>query len=152
MALTHTNKIKYRYTAGGIELEKEVIKTESHGGEMSLSQQIVTSGGPKPGTETTDIDLEFFEFTTAAQAKSVYLRLDGFNAELYANGSAGTKMIDLEDGEPFVWSYNDGIDYPPGNSNVMKDSTTKLTVQPDVGAGTDTTGTIEVRVLYNPLD
>ena len=113
---------------------------------MNISEAITTDSS----SETADIDLEYFEFTTATQAKSVYIRLDGFNGAIYANGSGGTKMTDLDDGEPYVWSYNGGTDFPAGNSNPMVNSTTKLTVKPDAGAGTDTAGTIVVKVLYDP--
>ena len=40
--------------------------------------------------------------------------------------------------------------FPVGATNPMVDSTTKLTVIPDSGAGTGTAGTIIVKVLYGP--
>ena len=147
MAFSHTNKVTYRYdTSQGSSIEKSVSKVETAGAEMNVSETVTTDGS----SETADIDLEYFEFTTAAQAKSVYLRIDGYNCALYANGSAGTKMADLDDGVPYVWSYNGGTAFPPGQSNPMVDSTTKLTVKPDAGAGTATEGTLTVNVLYDP--
>jgi len=147
MSFTHTNKVRYQYVSGSVNVLKEVSKVETAGAEMNISEAITTDSV----TEENDIDLEYFEFTTAAQAKSVYIRLDGFNGALYANGSSGGDlMVDLDDGEPFVWSYGGGTSFPPGNSNPMKNSTLKLTVKPDAGAGTETAGTITVSVLYDP--
>ena len=146
MAFTHTNEIRYRYTTGDAVVEKIVSVVETDGAEINVSEAIVTDAS----TDTTAIDLEFFEFTTAAQAKSVYLRLDGFNGALYANGSSGTKMKDLDNGIPYVWSSNSTNNFPAGATNPMVDSTTKLTVIPDSGAGTGTAGTIIVKVLYGP--
>ena len=145
MAFTHTNEIRYRYTTGDGVVEKIVSQAETDGAEMNVSEAIVTAD-----PETTAIDLEYFEFTTAAQAKSVYLRLDGFDGALYANGSGGTKMKDLDNGIPYVWSSNSTNNFPAGATNPMVDSTTKLTVVPDSGAGTDTAGTIIVKILYGP--
>ena len=147
MAFTHTNEIRYRYTTGDGVVEKIVSQAETDGAEMNVSEAIVTDSS----SEETDIDLEYFEFTTAAQAKSVYLRLDGFNGALWANGSSsGTKMKDLDNGVPYVWSSNSAANFPAGATNPMVDSTTKLTVQPDAGAGTGTAGTIIVKILYGP--
>jgi len=146
MAFTHTNEIRYRYTTGDGLVEKIVSQAETDGAEMNVSEAIVTDSS----SEETDIDLEYFEFTTAAQAKSVYLRLDGFNGALYANDSGGTLMKDLDDGIPYVWSSNSAANFPAGATNPMVDSTTKLTVQPDAGAGTGTAGTIIVKILYGP--
>ena len=154
MALTHTNKIRWRYTpGGGTEVEKEIAKTETDGAELSISQQIVTD----IGTETANILLEYFEYTTANRTKSLYLRLDGFNGDIYATGTDGAgggsaKMTGLIDGEPYVWSYNGGSGFPLGAENIMRSSTTGLVVQPLAGAGTGVTGTFELRVLYDPLD
>ena len=146
MAFTHTNEIRYKYTAGSTVVEKTVSVVETDGAEINVSEAIVTDAT----TEDADIDLEYFEFTTKAQAKSVYLRLDGFNGALYANGSGGTLMKDLDDGIPYVWSSNSAANFPAGATNPMVDSTTKLTVQPDAGAGTGTAGTIIVKILYGP--
>ena len=146
MAFTHTNEIRYRYTTGDGVVEKIVSQAETDGAEMNVSEAIVTDSS----SEETDIDLEYFEFTTAAQAKSVYLRLDGFNGALYANGSGGTLMKDLDDGIPYVWSSNSAANFPAGATNPMVDSTTKLTVKPDGSQGTGTAGTIIVKVLYGP--
>ena len=145
MAFTHTNEIRYRYTTGSAVVEKIVSVVETDGAEINVSEAIVTAD-----PETTDIDLEYFEFTTAAQAKAVYLRLDGFDGALYANGSGGTLMKNLDNGIPYVWSSNSTNNFPVGATNPMVDSTTKLTVKPDAGAGIATAGTIIVKVLYGP--
>lgn len=147
MAFTHTNEIRYKYTAGSTVVEKTVSVVETDGAEINVSEAIVTDAT----TDTTDIDLEYFEFTTKAQAKAVYLRLDGFNGALWANGSgSGTKMKDLDNGVPYVWSSNSAANFPAGATNPMVDSTTKLTVTPVSGAGTGIAGTIIVKVLYGP--
>ncbi len=146
MSFTHTNQVTYRYTAGGVTDQLPISKSETGGAEMNVSQSITTDGV----TETADIDLEYFEYQLASQALSCYIRLDGFDGGLFANGSAGTLMVDLQDGVPYVWSKNSGSDFPAGNTNPMVDATTKLTVQPDAGAGNDTAGTITVKVLYDP--
>ena len=153
MALTHTNKIRYVYTAGGMALEKEITKTETDGAEMSISQQVVTSDT----VETSGLLLEYFDFQTSNRAKSIYVKNSGFNCDLFATGTNGAgggsaKMTGLMDGEPYVWSYNGGTGFPMGSVNIMKDSTTGLVIHPLVGAGTDTTGTIDIRVLYDPID
>lgn len=59
-------------------------------------------------------------------------------------------MADLDNGEPYVWSYNSGTDFPAGNTNPMVDATDMLRITPDAGAGTDTAGTLTVKVLYDP--
>ena len=146
MAFTHTNEIRYRYTTGSAVVEKIVSVVETDGAEINVSEAIVTDAS----TEAADIDLEYFEFTTAAQAKAVYLRLDGFDGALYANGSGGTLMKNLDNGIPYVWSSNSTNNFPVGATNPMVDSTTKLTVKPDAGAGIATAGTIIVKVLYGP--
>ena len=153
MALTHTNKVRWRYTAGGTQISDELTTKETDGAVISISQQIVTNHT----AETSGILLEYFEFTTANRAKSLYLKLDGFNGDVYATGTDGagggsSKMTGLFDGEPYVWSYNNGSGFPAGSENVMRGSTTGLVVHPLAGAGTTTTGTFDLRVLYDPID
>ena len=90
MAFTHTNEIRYRYTTGDGVVEKIVSQAETDGAEMNVSEAIVTDST----TEESDIDLEYFEFTTAAQAKSVYLRLDGFDGAFIMVAMFFTQLID----------------------------------------------------------
>jgi len=146
MAFTHTNEIRYRYTTGDGLIEKTATRSETSGAEMNVSEAITTDAV----TETADIDLEYFEFTTAAQAKAVYLRLDGFDGSLYANGGSGTLMKSLVDGQPYTWSDNGGDNFPVGATNPLVDNTTRLTVVPASGAGTGTAGTVTVKILYDP--
>lgn len=148
MAYTHTNKIVYAYTAGGAEQGKTVSKSETHGAEMNVSQAITTDAS----SETANIDLEYFEFTTKLQARSVFIMLTGFNGALYGGVAGASKMVDLDDGEPYVWSSSDGStgNFPAGNTNPMIDATDRLRITPDAGAGTGTSGTITVKVLYDP--
>jgi hypothetical protein len=146
MSFTHTNKITFDYLSGGSSLSKAVSKTETSGAEINISEAVTTDGS----SETTNIDLSYFEFQTAAKAVSVYLRIDGFNCALYGGASGASKMADLDNGEPYVWSYNSGTDFPAGNTNPMVDATDMLRITPDAGAGTDTAGTLTVKVLYDP--
>ena len=146
MSFTHTNKVRYQYVSGSVNVLKEISKVETAGAEMNVSEAITTDASD----EDADIDLLHFDFADASQAKSVYLRLDGFNGGLWANGTGGTLMADLVDGEPFVWSDNGGLNFPPGRTNPLIDSIAKLTVHPADGAGTGTAGTITVSVLYDP--
>jgi hypothetical protein len=145
MAYSHTNKIIYNYTAGGSTTQSSISKTETWGAEMNVSHPCITHSV----TETTDIDIDYFDFPTAAQARSVYLRMDGYNCALYG-GDGTAKMVDLDDGEPYVWSYNGTVDFPAGNANPMENATVLLRVTPDAGAGTSTSGNLTVRVLYDP--
>jgi len=153
MAFTHTNKITYTYTAGGLNTTSIVSKAETWGAEMNISEEVTTAGGIGEDAR----DLEYFEFTTKTQARSVMLLMTGdgvntFDCALWANGTGGTKMADLVDGEPFVWSSSDGStgNFPPGNENPMVDSTTKLTVKPVDETLESITGTLTVKVLYDP--
>ena len=149
MAFTHTNRITYQYVAGGNTEQTAVSQAETAGAEMNVSEVVTALATP-----TDDIDLEYFEFTTKAQARSVYLKLDGFDGAVWANGSsAGTKMKDLVSGQPYVWSYNATNNFPEGAENPMVDTTTKLTVVPANGTTTVTEGdtaTLTVKVLYDP--
>lgn len=146
MSYSHTNKIVYSYTAGGADLTKTVSKTETSGAEINISEAVTTDSS----SETAAIDLSYFEFELAAKAVSVYLRIDGFNCELKGGVAGASSMANLDDGEPYVWSYNGSSDFPAGNTNPMVNATDMLKIIPDAGAGTDTAGTLTVKVLYDP--
>lgn len=147
MAFTHINTIRTSYSAGGVVIANDVSKTETAGAEINISEAI-TTGDP----ETTDIDFDYFVFELANRARSVFIKLDGFNGALYAENSSAvqTKMLDLDNGEPYSWSYNGASDFPVGNTNPMVNDTVKLIVRPDAGAGVATAGTLTVKVLYDP--
>ena len=150
MAFTHTNKITYSYTAGGVDAVKAISRSESAGAEINISKAITTNSS----VETADISLDYFEFQEKDQARSVYILLTGFNGTLKGGVSGGSTMVaDLKNGEPYVWSSSDGStnNFPAGNTNPMVDATDELIVKPDAGSGTDTDGTITVRVLYAPM-
>ena len=145
MSFSHTNNVRYYYTAGGSTTSVSVSKSETAGGEMNVSETVVLTDA-----STADVDISDFEFATAAGAKSVYLLAEGANVSLWANGSsAGTKMADLDDGIPYVWSYNGAVNFPPGQTNPMVSSTAKLSVKPDSAPAGDTNLTLTVRVLYD---
>jgi hypothetical protein len=147
MAFSHTNKINYSYTAGGVTASKNVTKTETSGAEINISEAITTDAS----TATTPIDIDHFEFADASQAVSVYIRIDGFDCEIKGGASGAVSMISmLADGEPYVWSYNGGDDFPAGNSNPLEDNTDMLKVVPKSDAGLETAGTLTVKVLYDP--
>ena len=145
MSFTHTNKVRYQYVSGSVNVLKEVSKAETAGAEMNVSSGCVLL---KP-TETA-LTLENFEFATAAQAKSVYLRLDGYNGELFGGVGGVTSMADLVDGEPYVWSDNGGLNFPPGRTNPMVNATDMLKLVPAAGGDVGATGTLTVSVLYDP--
>lgn len=148
MAFTHINTIRTSYSAGGVVIANDVSKTETAGAEINISEAIATDAV----TETTDIDFDYFVFELANRARSVFIKLDGFNGALYAENSSAvqTKMLDLDNGEPYSWSYNGASDFPVGNTNPMVNDTVKLIVRPDAGAGVATAGTLTVKVLYDP--
>jgi len=145
MAFTHTNKVRYNYISGSVNSLKEVIKVETDAAEMNVSEEYVLADPTE-----TPLTLEYFEFTTAAKAKSVYLRLDGYNGTLKGGVDGASTMKALVDGEPFVWSYNGGTSFPPGTSNPMVDATDMLLLVPDAGQTIGATGTLTVSVLYDP--
>ncbi|MQF98148.1 MAG: hypothetical protein FI729_01260 [SAR202 cluster bacterium] len=145
MAFSHTNQIAFTYTAGGTSAKKTISRTETSGAEMNVSEAVTTDAS----TATTPIDIDGFEFATKAKAVSVYLRIDGFDCELKGGASGATKMADLVDGEPYVWSGTGG-DFPAGNENPMVDATDMLKVVPASDAGLETAGTLTVKVLYDP--
>lgn len=152
MAFTHTNKVRYTYVAGGVTDLKEISKTESSSAEINISH-VVTMGA----TVTDDLDVPGFEFADASQAVSIYARLDGVNGAIYCDASSGgDKIADLDDGVPYVWSYNGGTSFPPGNTNTLVDGTTSLVVKPDAYDATtnplavnEGEATITFRVLYD---
>ena len=145
MSLSHTNELRYTYNSGGEKKVKTISKTETDSAEMNVSEEYVL------GTPTeTPLTLEYFEFTTAAKAKSVYLRLDGYNGTLKGGVDGASTMKALVDGEPYVWSYNGGTSFPPGTANPMVDATDMLLLVPDAGQTPGTTGTLTVSVLYDP--
>ena len=155
MAFTHTNKVAYTYSAGGVNENKTISVAETEDAEINIDYllYIVT-----PTNGTKEYDVPGFEFTTAAAAVSTHFRLDGVNGALWANGASGTKITDLEDGVPYVWTKNGGISHPAGTSNKMVNSTAKLTIVPDAFHETtnakhavDNAVTLKVRVLYDPL-
>ena len=147
MAFTHTNKITYSYTAGGSSVGSIISKTETAGAELNLSEQITI-----PALSSANITISDFEFAEKDQARSVILKSDGAPVTLYANSEAGGNLMGaaLADGEPYVWSYNGGDDFPLGNSNPMIDSTASLIVKPGNAKEDDRAVTITIRVLYDP--
>jgi len=160
MSFTHTNSVRYSYKAGGVTTSKTVDVEETGSGEINVSEEILFHASTHGGTYQYDIT--GFEFQTAANAVSTYFLLEGVNGAIWANGGAssgGTKITDLDDGVPYVWSKNGGVNFPSGTSNKMVDSTAKLTVIPDPYdadtnpkhnqvSGTNTF-TITARVLYD---
>lgn len=147
MSFSHTNKVTFQYTAGGVTTTTNVSKTETSGAEINLSEAVTTDAS----VETTAIDIDHFQIDDASQAVSVYIRIDGFDCELKGGAAGAVTMITtLSDGEPYVWSFNGGTDFPTGNANPLEDSTDILKIVPKAGAGLETAGTLTVRVLYDP--
>ena len=165
MPFTHTNKVAYTYSAGGVNENKTVSLAKT--GDAEINLDLVVTHTATDGTRHYDIP--GFEFADASKAISTHFRLDGVNGAVYANvtnlatGAGGTKLIDLDDGVPAVWSVNGSVSHPLGTANpfspggVDKDDITSLTINPDVyndpdnlGNVVDGTMTLKVRVLYNP--
>ena len=59
MDFSHTNSIRYKYTAGGVEADKTIAKTETGSAEINIEHE-VTMGA----TVTADLDIPGFEFAT----------------------------------------------------------------------------------------
>ena len=80
------------------------------------------------------------------------LRSDGAAVTHYANSEGVSNLMGaaLADGEPYVWSYNGGTDFPNGNSNPMIDSTASIIVKPAASDSAERTPTITIKVLYDP--
>jgi hypothetical protein len=147
MSFSHTNSVRYNYTGGVASVPTTITKTETAGAEMNISEQIVAALTP-----TNPILLPHFDFDLAVNAKSVYLRLDGFPSGTLKGGAGGTSTMKvLVDGEPFVWSYNNGTSFPVGNANPMVDGTASLSLVPPADTVPESTGTLTVSVLYDPV-
>jgi len=149
MAISHTNEIRYRYTNSGSTTTVTVTKTETSGAELNLSE-LFTADGTDPSGKL--IAISGVEFEAKDKARSVMLKIDGFDAKVWANSEGDANlMADLFDGEPYVWSYNSAENFPEGSTNPMKDSTTKLQVQPSGSTlGAAASGTLTLEVLYDP--
>ena len=153
MALTHTNKIRYYYTAGGTTLDTSVTKTQSAGAEANVSESITQALGNVAATTIAG-----FEFTTKNTAKSVYLKQTGYpsGVGLYINGAGGALIAALDDGVPYVWtSGNPAVlgeeNFPAGRANPLHDSITALYVKPSGdGDAAEQTIAVELKVLYDP--
>lgn len=148
MALTHTNAVRYRYTAGGGLNEKEVTRTVTGGAETNVSETLTVTLGT-----TTAQDITGFDFVDASSAISVYMMVDGYasGVSLYANGTGGTLMATLEDGVPYVWTSGT-TNFPPGQTNPMVNSTAKITALPSgAGSAAEQTVNVNVKVLYDPI-
>ena len=163
MAFTHTNKVAYTYSAGGVNESKTISLAKTGGAEINLDTTVtlgIVDGG------TAYYDIPGFEFADASTAISTHFRLDGVNGKIYANGTAGsgaTFLMDLDDGVPAVWSVNGSVSHPLGTENPFSpsgsdlDDIVLLSIRPDVhdaddnpGNTVDTVITLKVRVLYDP--
>lgn len=164
MSFTHTNKVRYTYNAGGVNEVKEISLTKTGEAEINLDLTVThtNAGG------ATHYIIPGFDFADASSAISTSFRLDGVNGAIYADatataGTGATKLLDLDDGVPAVWSVNGSVAHPLGTANpfspggVDKDAIVNLTIKPDIyndpdnlGNVVDGTMTLKVRVLYNP--
>lgn len=163
MPFTHTNKVVYTYSAGGVNESKTISLAKTGGAEINLDTTVtlgIVDGG------TAYYDIPGFEFADASTAISTHFRLDGVNGKIYANGTAGvgaTFLMDLDDGVPAVWSVNGSVSHPLGTVNpfspggVDTDAIESLSVRPDAYDEDDNPNnadtkeiTLKVRVLYDP--
>ena len=165
MTFTHTNKVAYTYSAGGVNENKTVSLAKTGSAEINLDLAVVHTATDG----TRHYNIPGFDFADASSAISTHFRLDGVNGAIYANvtnlatGEGGTELINLDDGVPAVWSVNGSVAHPLGTANpfspggVDKDAIINLTINPDAynettnpGNVVDGTMTLKVRVLYNP--
>ena len=184
MAFTHQNKVTTSYTAGGVLNEKSVTKNESADAEINISASVANAAGAaRSGT----IDIPEFNMTDGGDARSVFLMLDGYAGTLYASGIGSqtyaggtkqaffisqnsktilapsgniTKIKDLADGEPYVWSYNGGSNFPASATNPLPaddqasvagaGGISGIFVIPNDDVAAETACTLTVRVLYDP--
>ena len=157
MAFNHENRITYRYTAGGSSETKEIVITETEEAEINLSYTVAMGS-----TVTAALVVPGFEFADSTKAVSVYFRLDGVNGKILGDGAGhsagGTLMANLDDGVPFVWSKNGGVNFPAGATNPMTSTAaTALNITPDAHhavtnplAIDGNSVTLTVKVLYDP--
>lgn len=146
MPFSHTNQITYSYQAGGQNSIKTVSVVETAGAEINISESL-TAGDPS----TTALVINGFEFQTAAQARSIYIRVDGFDCTVRGNdGVADYDIKALENGKPFVWSHNNTNNFPPDARNPLEDGTVSISVVPNGSTEVGATGSIEMKVLYDP--
>ena len=177
MAFTHQNKVTTSYTAGGVLNEKSVTKNESADAEINISASVAAgSAAARSGTKA----IPEFHMADGGDARSVFLMLNGYGGTLYASGIGDfnatyaqqngegimvpalniTKIKDLADGEPYVWSYNGGSNFPASATNPLPaddqasvagaGGISGIFVIPNGAPATDTACTLTVRVLYDP--
>ena len=184
MAFSHTNRVTTAYTAGGVLNETAVSKTESADAEINISASVTNAAGAaRSGT----IDIPEFHMADGGDARSVFLKLDGYGGTLYASGIGSqtyaggtkqaffitqnsktilapsgniTKIKDLADGEPYVWSYNGGNNFPSSATNPLPaddqasvagaGGISGIFVIPNDDVAAETPCTLTVRVLYDP--
>ena len=177
MAFSHTNRVTTAYTAGGVLNETAVSKTESADAEINISASVAAgTGAARSGTK----DIPEFHMSDGGDARSVFLKLDGYGGTLYASGIGDfnatyaqqngegvmvpalniTKIKDLADGEPYVWSYNGGNNFPSSATNPLPaddqasvagaGGISGIFVIPNGAPDASAPCTLTVRVLYDP--
>ena len=177
MAFTHQNKVTTSYTAGGVLNEKAVTKNETADAEINISASVAAgSAAARSGTKP----IPEFHMADGGDARSVFLMLNGYGGTLYASGIGDfnatyaqqngegilvpalniTKIKDLADGEPYVWSYNGGSNFPSSATNPLPaddqasvagaGGISGIFVIPNGAPAADTACTLTVRVLYDP--
>jgi len=143
MSFTHTNSIRYIYTANGIEQAKTAEVSETGTGEANVSETWTLSASP-----LTVQNISFFNLEAKGQVLSSYIMVDGCAGTL-VDQSDGDIAV-LADGVPHVWSKNSGTDFPIGATNPMNDSIVGLKFTPSGAlAIEDAVVTLTVRVLFD---
>jgi len=144
MSFTHTNKVRYEYTAGAVIETKQTEGSETGSGEANVSKTWVLSASP-----LTVQEIEYFNFELKAQALSTFIMVAGCNGII--KDQTGTTLATLTNGVPQVWSKGSGTPFPVGSVNPMVDGITKLTFTPS-GAGLaieNASVTLTIRVLFD---
>jgi hypothetical protein len=155
MAISHTNRIRYNYSAGSSSQAKDVSVTETAGGSIAISEAFTIGATPTDTLVVTD-----FNVPTPADVKSVYIvaeQTGSAGGGTLATGSfanqGGASAIGpdpVNAGEPIVWSDNGGNNFPQDASNPFLAAATSLEYTPDAGLAQNDEVTIIAYVLYDP--
>jgi len=143
MSFSHTNKIRYIYSAGGVDNTTEVSAVETGTGEANVSETWTLGGSP-----LTQQILDHFTLEEKGQVLSVFLLVEGCNGTLVDDSDVAVAV--LTKGVPVVWSKGGGTSFPVGSTNPMNDGMEGLKFTPSGADAVDGASvTLTVRVLFD---
>tara|TARA_R110002167_G_scaffold250811_2_gene456998 strand:+ start:959 stop:1396 length:438 start_codon:yes stop_codon:yes gene_type:complete len=143
MSFTHTNKVRYEYTAAGTTEAKQTEGSETGSGEANVSETWILSSSP-----LTVQNISFFNLEAKGQVLSTFLMVEGCNGTLVdaSDGAVAT----LVNGIPQVYSKGGGTAFPVGSTNPMNDSMVGLKFTPSGSLAIENASvTLTVRVLFD---